>query len=312
MSDDISAHGVKKFDGNNFQAWKFQLTTLFFAHGIQDVVNGTRERPVSRGSVEEETWMRENAKVMFLMSSSMDPRKLELLLVCVTAREMWTKLSLLHEQRSEANKMVLLQKFYEYRMSPADSMEQHIATVENMAATLIDVGEPVSDNAIAAKLVGSLTSKYAKLRTAWDSVDPARQTLENLASRLIGEEMRLNSESEVGATALAVSKVNQSKKVGDKKFGEKKQKTNKNMTCFNCHEKGHFARECDKKREKSESDVSDMYDCAFIGERNGSVRSTATGKCSTEWCGSIKQIMSSDTKEIWLTDSGDIGTYDFP
>lgn len=45
MAKEISARNVSKFDGVNFQSWTFQMRALFLAHGILDVVDGTRERP---------------------------------------------------------------------------------------------------------------------------------------------------------------------------------------------------------------------------------------------------------------------------
>lgn len=57
-------------------------------------------------------------------------------------------------------------------MSPGDSVIQHIAKVQNMAAQLIDVGEAVTEVTIMAKILASLSSKYNALQTAWDSVDP--------------------------------------------------------------------------------------------------------------------------------------------
>lgn len=64
-------------------------------------------------------------------------------------------------------------------MAPGDSVVQHIAKVQNMATELTDLGETVTDMTIMAKLLASLATKYSTLQTAWDSVDPDRQTNES-------------------------------------------------------------------------------------------------------------------------------------
>lgn len=172
MSDDISSRSVKKFDGTNFQGWKFQISALFLLNGIQDVVDGTRMMPADQDSNAAKAWVRDDAKAKFIISSAMEYSRLEPLLVCKTAKEMWTRLTLIHEQRSAANKLMLTQKFHEYKMAPGESVVQHMAKVQNMGAQLLDLGETVTDVTIMAKILASLSSKYSTLQTAWDSVDP--------------------------------------------------------------------------------------------------------------------------------------------
>lgn len=124
MSEAISARNVKKFDGTNFQGWKFQIKSLFVANDIQDVVDGTRTMPVTPAGAyaavqaahvaQKKQWVRDNAKAMFLISSSMENDQLQCVLTCTSAKTMWEKLSLIHEQKSASKKLGLLQKFHEY------------------------------------------------------------------------------------------------------------------------------------------------------------------------------------------------------
>ena len=150
---------------------------------------------------------------------------------------------------------MLTQRCHEYRMSPGDTMVQHLAKVQNMAACLKDVGEKVSDVTLMAKLLGSLSSKYAMLQTVWDSGDPEKQTLNNLVERLIRQESRFTAEDEVPGAFSVYKKDNYAKKSGKSNQKEKRyqQKTKdpREVECFKCREKGHFARECkNERREK--------------------------------------------------------------
>ena len=54
---------------------------------------------------------------------------------------MRTKLALMHEQKSETNNIIMIQRFHEYKMKTNDSIAQHISKVQNMAAQRSDVGE---------------------------------------------------------------------------------------------------------------------------------------------------------------------------
>lgn len=132
---------------------------------------------------------------MFVISSAMEYTcQLEYLLTCSTAKEMWNKLGTIHAQKSASNRLLLTQRFHEYRMSATDSVIQHMAKVQNMARQLTDLGENVSQVSIMAKILASLMTKFLPFQTAWDSVEPNRQTIEHLQERLLREESRCRSE----------------------------------------------------------------------------------------------------------------------
>jgi len=135
---------------------------------------------------------------------------------------MWTKLSVIHEQRSESSKLILTQKFHEYKMETTDSVIQHISKVQSMAARLNDIGENVSDVAVMAKILAGLSSKYNALKTAWDSVDSDKQTITNLMERLIKEETRMTTDETISALA-AVSNGRNKKSDPKAKYGKKDQ-----------------------------------------------------------------------------------------
>lgn len=65
-----------------------------------------------------------------------------------------------------------------------------------MARQLRDLGEPVSEAAVIAKILSCLTTKFNVFKTALDSVDPERQTITNLLERLIREDSNGNGEED--------------------------------------------------------------------------------------------------------------------
>jgi hypothetical protein len=78
------------------------VNVLFGAHGIRDTVDGSRVKPEGVGQ-DIARWIKDNAKAMFLISTTIESEQLEPLLVCVTAKEMWEKLTSVHEQKSASN-----------------------------------------------------------------------------------------------------------------------------------------------------------------------------------------------------------------
>lgn len=208
MADFSELKNVTKFNGQNFQLWKFQMRSIFIAHDLLDLVEGIEIKPDPETPQNAETrkaWMRKNAKAMFVLSSSMDYTQLDYLVTCSTASEMWRKLSSIHEQKSASNKLALTSKFHEYRMARGDSIAQHIAKIENIANQLKDIDQAVSDVMIMAKILGTLPSKYNAFVSAWDSVAEENQTLDSLRERLLREETRMTSADDLASALATIS-----------------------------------------------------------------------------------------------------------
>uniref|UniRef100_A0ABD2WIJ6 Copia protein n=1 Tax=Trichogramma kaykai TaxID=54128 RepID=A0ABD2WIJ6_9HYME len=165
MADSTSdLKNISKFNGQNFQLWKFQIKTILVAHDLLDIVEGATVKPVSTSTNANEAaikaWVKSNAKAMFVISSSIEYSQLDYLINCTTASEMWIKLSNIHEQKSTSNKLTLTTRFHEYKKAPGDTVSQHIAKIENLASQLKDIGQLVPEVMIMAKIISTLPSKY--------------------------------------------------------------------------------------------------------------------------------------------------------
>lgn len=324
MSEDKSSKAVTKFDGTNFQLWKFQMVSLLVAQDIHDVVTGTRPQPAAGTDASiVKKWTTANGRAMYLISTAIDYSQLPYLATCTTAKQMWDKLSSIHEQKSATNKLLLLQKFHQYKMAANDSVVTHVAKIQNMAQQLSDLDETQSDSAIMAKVLGSLPSKYNSLVTAWDSVAPYLQNIQNLQERLIKEERKLseddNSES---AFAASTGKEKPARNSGNK--GEQSQHgRSSRVECFYCKKSGHIIRYCrkrlrDEKNNAGDKDKGKPKTWAFVAESAASVdsapnvkitksenrvsRDATVGKLPTD--GQVEFLLNKDTTDIWLTDSG--------
>ena len=145
---------------------------------------------------------------MHLISTSVDRKVFETISMCTTcttAHDMWNRLSLLHQQKSQYSTSLLLQRFQEYQMDPADSVGQHFAKVRNLARTLNELNQGITDTVIMRKILTSLPSRFLNSRSAWNSVNPERKTLTYLECRLIEEESIMNK-GEQEALALAATR----------------------------------------------------------------------------------------------------------
>ncbi|KAK9721612.1 hypothetical protein QE152_g20814 [Popillia japonica] len=219
--DKSKSYNIQKFEGKNFQLWKFQLEIIFRAEGLLDLVNGKTERPEDDRE-KEKAWDDKNAKAMLIISTAMEFDQLQVIIACKNAAEMWMRLKTIHEQRSAVNKIALKQQFFYYKMLETDTVAQHISKIETMAQSLADVGEPVGAIDKIAKTLGSLLLKYA---------------------RLLKEEQRLVPSDEL-TSALAAIKESKSKLSSSSGNETKRNFSQKNVECYFCHKRGHFKSEC--------------------------------------------------------------------
>lgn len=232
---------IEKFDGRNFKQWKFQVKCALRARGL----NIDTPKPLDVAA--QVQWNKDDGMAMFILTSSMDLNQISLIENCDTAKDVMRKLEAIYEQKSEFNKMLVHEKFYQYTYCPNDTMAQHVSKVEGLAKELRECGEKLSDTAVITKILSSLPPSYRSLRQAWLSLDSDNQTIQNLTSRLIDEEASLvkdtNNETALVTTKRDLKQVKHIEKPNSSSTSNKSNSGHR-FVCYNCNKRGHFAREC--------------------------------------------------------------------
>lgn len=244
MADKIEIGNICKFDGSNYRQWRFQIKCAMKAKGVFMYTDGKVPLPGEEKVKELQEWYKKDAIAMFTLTSSMELSQITLVENCETSNEMLTKLDTVFDQKSELNKMLVHEKFHQYKMATNDSVAQHISKIENLAKQVKESGDTISDAAILTKILNTLPLKFRTVRQAWLSVDEAKQTVANLTARLLDEEASLNVYEEV--TALATMTL----KPKSHNTGNKSSKDLSRVSCFNCRKKGHYANKCPEPKKK--------------------------------------------------------------
>lgn len=297
MAGEMSTHHMVKFNGSNFQTWKFQVISMLDTYDIFDVVNGVRVKPEDMTTADGKKWKKDNARAKYILSSTMNDTQLETVIVCETAQDIWRKLTSIHEQKSETNKLLLWQRYQECRMDPSDSVINYSTKVQNLARALKDIGENVCEASLIAKILGGLPVKYNALVVAWDSVDSASQTLENLQERLLKEEKRMSAKDEE-TTALTATNFKQQQNRGSEKQ-KSLDRTKGEIICFFCKKPGHIARKCRKRRFRARNQQTNDTG-AFIVTTDDN-----KGQQQEVVCEQSNRLLGKDyVRDVWILDSG--------
>ncbi|UYV61796.1 hypothetical protein LAZ67_1006612 [Cordylochernes scorpioides] len=259
---------IQKFNGDNFHLWKFQMKIILEAKDLLSIIDGSEVKPEIEDIAKFSNWKKKDAKSKMLITTALEFKYLQQIVNCQTSVEMWKKLLTIYELKSETNKYLLQQRFFEYKMNPNDNIATHISKVETLAQQMKDL--------------------------AWDSVSSEEKTLENLTARLLKEESLQdhwdssgNSKPDNALMTFSKFKRNSTASNKQQQHQQSIKDKKKNTHCGYCKKKGHWWKECYKRKEeqKGQQPSSSSRDdsCAFSAETSAFL---------------------AETKDSWIADSG--------
>lgn len=273
---------ITKLDGSNYSMWKFGITFLLQAKELTGFVLGTEDEPDKETKLNDwKTWMKKSSQAAVILLSSVEKKLHPNLINCSTPQEIWDKIKVLYGDTSVDAKQSAWEQFYAFKMTDSQSIALQIEKLESICKKLEDAGEKPSDTAVVSKLLSSLPPKFSVFRMAWDCTPEAERKKVNLIARLIREDKRLSgNEENVTELAFQVQKTSLETRSTKEQRKRNIQDLKKRTKCAICKEKGHWARECPKKKNGSEA-------AAYVSDVIASFSSTCD-----------------EDSEVWIADSG--------
>ena len=178
-----------------------------------------------------------------LIVTAVEKKPLDLLLSCTTAREMWDKLNMVYDMKSEENLNMVQKQFFNFRWEESESVAHNLSKLEQLAAKMKALGSDVGEKMLITRILTTLPENFNHFHSAWDSVDEGKKTLDSLTTRLIMEESRRQeNEDQKGTSVALVTKGNYNR--------DQQKQPNRNMnekqgpSCFNCGKVGHLKKDC--------------------------------------------------------------------
>jgi hypothetical protein len=160
-----------------------------------------------------DAWLQKDVDARTIIYCNVEPQLQVIIEGCTTAATMWDRLLLQFAQAAAANSNLLLAKFFEYKYEKGTeptltlclyayctngvpvshsmidhNVMSHIMRLTSMAEELRNLDSPLTDQQLIMKILHSLPTSYRAFQSAWLSVPALEQTIQNLTTRLIGEE----------------------------------------------------------------------------------------------------------------------------
>lgn len=84
--DELPVSQISKFDGKNFQVWKFLITNVLVANNLLDVVQGRRAKTTNE---EKAKFVIDDARAKVILSTTMTQKQVLEILSYETSQEIW-------------------------------------------------------------------------------------------------------------------------------------------------------------------------------------------------------------------------------
>lgn len=271
-TDTVKISIVKLIEPKQWTTWKFQIQIILKSQDLWNVVIKKELPPKeneSKGDPKLQTaYDKKDITAQRILITALGEQPLTHIITCNSASEMWSKLVSVFEQKSSQSIHFLQQKFFGFEKSAGDDMASYISKMEEIVKQLSDLDTKIPDSMVMTKILMSLPSSFNHFHSAWESTAAAERTLDNLRTRLMIEEKRMQSQEGSEESGALFAKRTRSKKFANYK------KDKKPGRCFICDKDTHWKKDCPSRG-------------------NGSAKALIS-EC----------LIANDYKDMWCLDSG--------
>lgn len=259
---------IQRYNGENFHLWKRQMEIFAHSNKLIKYMDGS----TPRAATDNGSWDEKDCQAQAFIMKGLELTQLKHLSRCHTAAQMWSRLNSIHAEMSDQSMQVLLEQFINCKMTVDPSrIADHIADICQLAERLKDLGMDLATPIIIAKILSSLPSVFASVRTSWYSVPKAEQKVERLTNHLANEVAGMKSRGEISSEFHAEDALflrTRGTDVNKNNFNGAKSKR-KPGSCNYCHKAGHWAKECRIRINDERNGGRSNQSRGFDGYQNG-------------------------------------------
>ncbi len=174
-----SAKVIDKFNGENFNLWKFKMEMVLASMDLWEIVDGSKEAPPSNVDPKViKEYQRCAKKAMSTIGINLVDSQLHHIKRCKGPVEAWKTLCNIHEMRSLSNIFFIRHKFFRCQMQEWEDLLDHINKVKALVDQLACLEMHVRDEDVVTTLLESLPPSYEYLITALETLPMQDLTME--------------------------------------------------------------------------------------------------------------------------------------
>jgi hypothetical protein len=198
---------MEKFDGGNFQLWKFKMRMMLSKHGLWKFVDGSATLPSEEVATTD--YNEKEMKAFALLCEYLTDAQLAHIQYCDNVRSVWEALCDVHEAKTIGNKLFLRRRFFTIKMQEGDDMLVHINTVKALGDQLCSIEVNITDEDVYMVFLMSLHPSFDNLVTSLESMSTKDVDLPFIVARLL-DEVSKRKECESSETTTLINKIHKS------------------------------------------------------------------------------------------------------
>ena len=263
---------VEKLTGPNYHSWKFSMKMLLVGKDLWDVVNGSEVLEPDASDVERKKFRKRENYALSVICLAVNTSLHIYVRSAKTPQEAWRNLADRFEEKSLARKIFYHRKLYSCRLERGQSMEDHVNNIKTISEHLESLDDPVQEKDLVMILLSSLTDDYNNLITSLESLKDAELTWSYVRERVISEFERKKGLPDVGKVKKDIDALFiENKGSKNKGYSQMKKQYNgkkdiSNFKCHFCQEKGHFQKDCPKKKAMKKGESSNFCEGKGVEE----------------------------------------------
>lgn len=219
----------------NYDDWAFAVENFLVLDGLSKCIDGTE--------TDEEKLAKAKAKLVLTLDTSLFVHIRE----AKTAKELWTMLKNLYDDKGFTRKIGLLRTLISLRLENSDSMESYVNEVIETSQKLRRTGFNIDDEWIGSLLLARLPEKFSPMIMAVEHSGISIKT-DAIKTKLL-DNMQIDGDHKKHGGDAFTTKAVFKKKFRDGHSGScssngNQQHSKKDIVCYKCKRTGHFMNKC--------------------------------------------------------------------
>lgn len=221
---------IDKLIETNYDTWSLQIKAILVHQDLWDVVSSNEIK-------DDAVWKRSDEKALSTIILTVTPMQLSYIKNSKTANNAWNALKDIHRPKGPVRKVTLFKKLLCMRMSENDCIQEYLCKFACVVEKLAEIEITLQEDLLVIMVMASLPKSFENFVVALETRDQL-PTLSVLKVKLIEEGQRRKAVEDSNNNDDAVQVfMAQAKKNQNQQAQKNIVYNNKNVKCYNCHQR---------------------------------------------------------------------------
>jgi len=231
---------VERLDVDNYATWSIRMQAFLMVKGLWDAVTG------------ESTDASADKKALAQIILHVKDHHLPTLVGCGTSKIAWETLKTMFQAKTNARKLLLRRELTQLKMGATEPLSVYAARAKDLQTQLRSAGDEVRDQEAALQFLAGLPPAYGMISTVLTAGDQELK-IEDMLPKLLQVEQLAQAPERPSEAALFAKPGNgfggaRGTGTGNRGNNGSNGKHGEGRTCFYCGKRGHYKRDCLKRK----------------------------------------------------------------